>query len=137
MKIIYVKPEKLEQAWPHAAKWIAKAHLRGNCTYPLEDMKRDIAQGKKLLLRCVSGHAFCWLVLGCVANSAHRTAVVSALGGEGALGMLDAVVSFCEAYAAANGCRYVNCSGRAGWIRELAPYGWKEQSRTCGKELEL
>lgn len=47
MKILKVNPEKLEQAWPHASKWIAKANLRGNSNYPLSDMGLSIAQCKK------------------------------------------------------------------------------------------
>ena len=136
MKVIKVNPEQLEQAWPHASKWIAKANLRGNSTYPLEDIKRDISDGKKLLLRCVEGSSFVWLVLGCVENSENRTAIVHVVAGDGLItGMLDDVVSFCEAYAAANGCKYITGSGRAGWIKALAKYGWNEISRTCGKEL--
>ena len=89
MKVIKVNPEQLEQAWPHASKWIAKANLRGNSCYPLEDMKRDISDGKRLLLRCVAGPSFCWLVVGCVENSQNRTAIVYACGGDGVLGVLD------------------------------------------------
>lgn len=106
MKILKVNPDTLEQAWPHASKWIAKANLRGSSTYPLEDIRRDISDGKKLLLRCVEGSAFVWLVLGCVENSENRTAIVHVVAGDGLItGMLDDVVSFCEAYAAANGCK--------------------------------
>lgn len=137
MKILKVNPDTLEQAWPHAEKWLAKANLRGNSSYPLEDMKRDISDEKKLLLRCVAGPSFCWLVLGCVENSQNRTAIVYACGGDGVLGMLDDVVSFCEAYAAANECTYITCSGRAGWVKALKRYGWNELGRTCGKELAI
>lgn len=135
MKILKVDSDTLEQAWPHASKWIAKANLRGSSTYPLEDMKRDILDGKKLLLRCVDGESFVWLVLGCVENSENRTAIVYACGGKGLMGMLDDVVALCEAYAVSNGCEYITCSGRSGWVRALAKYGWNELSRTCGRRL--
>lgn len=135
MRIIHVTPDRLERAWPHAAPWLAKAHLRGSSRYPLEDTALDVARDRKLLFRCVSGENFCWLVLGCVENSANRTALVYACGGKGVLDMLPDVVSFCEAYAMSNGCQYITCSGRAGWVRELAAYGWDELNRTCGKEL--
>ena len=137
MKVIKVNPEQLEQAWPHASKWIAKANLRGNSNYPLSDMGLSIAQGKKLLLRCVDGSNFVWLVLGCVENSENRTAIVYACGGKGLMGMLDDIVTFCEAYAAANKCQYITCSGRAGWVKALGRYGWNELGRTCGKELAI
>ena len=135
MKVIKVNPEQLEQAWPHASKWIAKANLRGNSNYPLSDMGLSIAQGKKLLLRCVDGSNFVWLVLGCVENSENRTAIVYACGGKGLMGMLDDVVALCEAYAVSNGCEYITCSGRSGWVRALAKYGWNELGRTCGRRL--
>ena len=135
MKILKVNPDTLEQAWPHASKWVAKANLRGNSVYPLRDMGLSIAQGKKVLLRCVDGDKFVWLVLGCIENSENRTAVVYACGGKGLMGMLDDVVTLCEAYAVANGCEYITCSGRSGWVRALAKYGWNELSRTCGRRL--
>ena len=137
MKILKVDSDNLERAWPHASKWIAKANLRGNSCYPLEDMKRDISDGKRLLLRCVAGPSFCWLVVGCVENSQNRTAIVYACGGDGVLDMLDDIVTFCEAYAAANKCQYITCSGRSGWVKALGRYGWNELGRTCGKELAI
>ena len=90
---------------------------------------------ERLLLRCVAGPSFCWLVVGCVENSQNRTAIVYACGGDGVLGMLDDIVTFCEAYAAANMCQYITCSGRSGWVKALGRYGWNEIGRTCGKEL--
>ena len=135
MKILKVNPDTLEQAWPHASKWIAKANLRGNSNYPLSDMGLSIAQGKKILLRCVDGNSFVWLVLGCVENSANRTAIVYAIGGKGLMSMIDDVVALCEAYAVSNGCEYITCSGRPGWVRALAKYGWNELGRTCGRRL--
>jgi len=135
MKVIKVNPEQLEQAWPHASKWIEKANLRGNSNYPLSDMGLSIAQGKKILLRCVDGNSFVWLVLGCVENSANRTAIVYAIGGKGLMSMIDDVVALCEAYAVSNGCEYITGSGRSGWVRALAKYGWNELGRTCGRRL--
>ena len=135
MRVINVTPDKLEQAWPHASKWLERANLRGNSNYPLSDMALSIAQGKKLLLRWVDGNSFVWLVLGCVENSANRTAIVYACGGKGLMGMLDDVVALCEAYAVSNGCEYITCSGRSGWVRALKKYGWNELSRTCGRRL--
>ena len=135
MKVLHVTPEQFEAAWPHARPWIEKADKRGGSHYPIEDTANDIVTGKKLLFRCLSGAHFVWLVLGCRENSQNRTAVVYDIAGEGLLHMVEDVVTFCEAYGQANGCQYITGHGRAGWIRELARFGWNELSRTCGKEL--
>lgn len=135
MKILHVTPAVLDQAWKYAVPWLEKANFRGNSRYPLDDCMRDIEAGKKQLFRLVDGKNFAWLVIGCVENSENRTCIVYALGGDGALDMLPEIVGACEDYARHNGCQYITCSGRAGWIRELAKYGWNELNRTCGKEL--
>lgn len=135
MKIMHIQGDNIPKAWPHAVKWLEKANEKGKSRYPLDDTLRDIRDGKKLLFKCVSGNNFGWLVLGCVENSQNRTAIVYMCGGKGVLEFLDDITAFCEAYALHNKCQYITCSGRAGWTKELAKYGWGEISRTCGKEL--
>lgn len=135
MRVIQVTPDKLEQAWPHALPWLEKADVRGGSRYPLEDTLHDIERCKKLLFKCVDGEHFVWLVLGCVENSQNRTAVVYEIAGNGLMHMLKDVVEFCEAYGIINNAQRITEHGRAGWVRQLAQFGWREISRSCGKEL--
>lgn len=136
MKFIQVTPETLDAAWQHARPWLEKANQRGGGGhYPVDDYKKDIAEGKKRLFKLLQGDAFAWLLIGCVENSQQRGCIVYCLGGQGALDIMGEIVSACEEFARFNKCKYITCTGRAGWVRELGKYGWKEISRTCGKEL--
>lgn len=135
MRVIEITQELIENAWPYALPWVEKANRRGNSRYPASDLLRDIQEGKKRLYKIIDGKKFVWLVLGCIENSQNRTCVVYCISGKGLLEMVGRVVEYCEFFARYNQCQYITGHGRAGWIRDLKKFGWKELSRTCGKEL--
>ncbi len=124
-------------AWSLAAPWMQKAFGRGGGQgYPIQDLLADIQEGtKRLYCVCDDVGRIAWLCMGVKQNSEHRTCHVYAIGGHGALAMLPEIVPFVEAFAVYNGCKYVSCSGRKGWERELKKYGWAEIARTYGKEI--
>lgn len=135
MKVLHVTPEKIEQAWPHAAPWIEKANKRGGSTYPLHDMLMSLHRGTKTLFKLIHGKDFVWVILGVVENSENRTCFVHSIAGEGLKNFMGEVVEFCEMYAMYNQCDYISGNGRAAWTKELKKYGWGEISRTVGRRL--
>lgn len=128
---IQVKKEMIPQAWTHAMPWIQISCEKGRSFGDSGDILSEITSGEGQLYKLVSGENFAWVVMGKIKN----VAIVSAIGGRGAMLFLGDITKFCERWGKNNGCSRVACCGRKGWSRSMSVHGWKELSRTCGKEI--
>lgn len=137
IEIVAIKPELLDQAWPVAAPFVEKVlpHNRGQ--YSLADVRRDIERGESLLLLVLEGQQ-CLAAVVCTfeEQQGKRVLHMPIVAGD----RLDEWSDICHQtiprIAKEYGCSMVTGRGRRGWIRKLAPYGYKELYTVFGMEIE-
>ncbi len=130
-----VNKELLPKVWKFAKPYIEQSQKRGNCTYPIDDIYKDLEDNKKILVKLVDNKKFAWLVLGVVANSQERIAKLYYIGGVGALDFIEKIDEFCKKYAEWNMCKYISFAGRIGWGKVLKPLNWKKISINYVREV--
>jgi hypothetical protein len=136
-----VLPQHLEDIWPRMAPWIMQS-LDGDYLRPgvIQAMKADIARGANQLWGAHSEKEgiLAVAITEAIMIGGKRALVVRHMGGKGMKKWLDAL-AFIERWAMQQDIEVVEIWGRPGWIRVLAPYGYRHSfhvlEKVVSKEL--
>lgn len=124
------------KVWPHVAHWVADALAHGDELTLPADLLGCIEQRDMQLWLVMDGTAAVAVFITEVLNYPHGAVLtVVVLAGHGMDAWLPQVEGTISDFARAFGCRFVRLHGRRGWVRQLAGYGWHEQSVNMAKEV--
>lgn len=136
LEVTPIPPEHLQDFWPLAGKWLARADVRNGGYFCTEDYRDGILAGYYRLYHLKRGKGYGWLVLSLGSSRSLRYLTVDVLAGNGLLSSLKSIEAFCREVARKEQCRSLFCIGRRGWGKMLEPLGWKEVQRVYAVDLE-
>lgn len=131
-----VQSTQARATWSVVGQWVAEALTRGH----------SMLEHGQILERIERQEAQLWLVFAdrapCAAfvtqieeYPAGSSLSVVTLGGKGLDAWIPGVEDTITEFARFKGCKRVQLSGRRGWVRQLAGFGWGEASVNMTKEL--
>lgn len=122
-------------AWPTVESWIRDALEAGHSLESIDDVREQI-EARDYQLWVVNDPLPVAAFVTRIATGELGSALVAVcLGGRGMQHWLFAVEDVISNFARAKGCKRVCLHGRRGWARQLASYGWAEESVNVTKEL--
>ena len=124
------------KVWPVAGPWV-QAALDAVDTMTSADfiLERIEARDMQLWLVLADNTPVAAFTTEIVVYEKGKMLTAFSLAGDGMDVWLPAVLETLAAFARANDCRGVQCSGREGWARKLAAFGWTKASVNMVKEL--
>ena len=138
MKIVYVRPENVWSAWPMFRDYANRVIEITNKRRCPAKFLLDLSENKESLLFITADDG---TIKGFCTTSVcdyDRVKILQArmLAGDGMDEWLSLIEGKLEEIAKDNQCSGVELIGRKGWIRKLAPYGWKESSVILEKRFD-
>lgn len=122
--------------WPLVRGWIADALARGNALETPDDVLAKIQAQEYQLWVVDDGKPAAAFVTRIATGSLGSALVAVCLGGQGMERWLHAVEDVIARFAKSKGCKRIYLHGRRGWVRQLAQYGWAEDTVNVMKEIE-
>lgn len=124
-ELVCVDPKRVHEIWPNVAPLLRRAIARTGLS-AFADIERDILRGHALLWLAISGEGGAAAIDAVASTSleqadAGKVCVITACAGAHMRRWLP-LIAHIEAYAKAEGCRYVRIFGRTGWLRVLDEY---------------
>lgn len=135
IRIQGVLSEAAAELWPLVRDWIAGALVRGNSLDTPEDVLSRIQAQEYQLWIVDDGKPAAAFVTRIYSGSLGSALVAVCLGGLGMEHWLHAVEDVICRFAKDKGCGRVYLHGRRGWVRQLAQYGWTEDTVNVMKEI--
>ncbi len=137
IRVVPLNTKEIEFWWPIVEPHIARAAAESYGFTTVEEVKQAagaadmqcfaILEGLKSVAACVTE-----IKIKHDVKSLH----VVCLGGHGIDEWLPALLETLEAFKEVAGCDGIMCVGRAGWVRKLQKFGWKQMFTTVGKGYE-
>lgn len=109
--------------------WIKSALEYGGGTHDIEDVFRAILESRMQLWPAENG----CLVTEILVYPRKKVLHIFLAGGE--MGQITDMHHDVIEWAKAQGCTALTLSGRKGWIKALAKFGWKEKLVSLSKEI--
>lgn len=135
IRIVGVPSDTARAVWPLVRDWIADALERGNDLDTPEDVLARI-ESQEYQLWIVHDGGPCAVFVTRIYSGSRGTALVAVcLGGRGMDAWLFAVEDVIARFAKDKGCSRIYLHGRRGWVRQLASYGWHEETVNVMKEI--
>lgn len=135
IRIVGVPSDTARAVWPLVRGWIAEALERGNALDTPEDVLKSIENQEYQLWVVHDGGPCAVFVTRIFSGSLGSALVAVCLGGRGMETWLFAVEDVIARFAKDKGCSRIYLHGRRGWVRQLAPYGWQEETVNVMKEI--
>lgn len=136
IRIQGVPSSSVDHVWPDVQSWIAAALAEGKSLESIDDV-RALIVNQDYQLWTVHAPGLVAAFVTRIATASNGSALVAVcLGGQGMNEWLFAVEDVISNFARSKGCRRVCLHGRRGWTRQLASYGWAEESVNVTKELQ-
>jgi len=130
-----VPSRRAREVWPCVRDWIAGALTRGHSLETPEDVLNKIERQEYQLWVVDDGAPAAAFVTRVASGSLGSALVTVCLGGKGMEHWLFAVEDVICGFARDKGCSRVYLYGRRGWVKQLAQYGWAEDTVNVVKEL--
>lgn len=123
--VVQVPIEDVERFWP--PKVLERAFARSGGIYTEEAVLERLRKGEWQLWMGFRGSVAEMALLTAVMerDDGKRACHLMMAGGQNAAEWLEVAANALEKWMAGNGCVEVMCSGRLGWKRELARFGFK------------
>lgn len=139
-----VHPKYVDHCWIDAGRLLKLAVDESYNRYTIFDVYRDIMFGSQHLWILFSGddEMIAALTTSLVSYPNKNNLCVMFLGSDspdGDLGWVryrDVILGGLEKFAMERNCDALECTGRRGWERLLAPYGWDKVFTVLEKDLE-
>ncbi|OZI20501.1 hypothetical protein CAL26_23695 [Bordetella genomosp. 9] len=135
IRIQGVPTDAVPAIWPLVRDWIADALARGNSLDTPDDILAKIIAQEYQLWVVDDGQPAAAFVTRIYSGSLGSALVAVCLGGKGMDRWLFAVEDVICGFAKDKGCKRVYLHGRRGWVKQLAQYGWQEDTVNVMKEI--
>lgn len=138
MQDIYIRgiqSAAVGEVWPIVSRWIQDALEAGHSLESIDDVREQIEACDYQLWVVYSPGPVAAFVTRIATGELGSALVAVCLGGRGMHHWLFAVEDVICNFARDKGCKRVSLHGRRGWVRQLAKYGWAEESVNVTKEL--
>tara|TARA_S200002703_G_scaffold105440_1_gene91522 strand:- start:609 stop:1010 length:402 start_codon:yes stop_codon:yes gene_type:complete len=133
--LIPVPAESLDYVWPIAEPYLEKAIT---ADYSVESFRQAIASREmQLWATDKDGELIAFAVTQILLRPNAKVLLISLVAGRDVRAWLPLIDDFKE-WARAQGCSAIECYvDRERWSRSLAKYGWKKESLTLRKEINV
>jgi len=135
IRIAGIQSGDVGDIWPAVSGWIAEALAAGHSLESIDDVREQIEARDYQLWVVYSPGPVAAFVTRIATGELGSALVAVCLGGQGMHHWLFAVEDVISNFARDKGCKRVCLHGRRGWVRQLAGYGWAEESVNVTKEL--
>lgn len=130
--------EYVDDVWPHVKKHLRRALSMQGKMYTLESIK-EMMERKALALWVMvddeTGDVVAASTTRIIEYPECRAMAIDWIGGRRMKEWLPQLAQIMDAYAKDHGCSHIEGGGRAGWVKALAPYGYKPWMPTYRKDL--
>ena len=138
VKVNLILPDQIDEIWPDAEPLIAKAveYCRGETN--IEHVRDSLVEGttKLLAVSDEEGVLIAGIILSMIIYPEKKVCLVSFAGGTRMEDWADQTLPIAEKIAFEAGAGSLRISGRKGWLRKFAKYGYQEYSTVIEKQLE-
>lgn len=122
--------------WSVVGQWVTDALERGQSLLDARQVLEWIERQEAQLWMVRDARGPCAAFVTQIESAPKGSALsVVALGGSGLDEWIPGVEDTIVEFARDKGCKRVQLSGRRGWVRQLAGFGWGEASVNMTKEL--
>lgn len=136
VRVVPVVSGYVKQMWPHVADTVHDVVSRDSTMWDAETVhKRLLSEDMQLWLAVCNGAIAIVVVTEIFETSSGKTCGLPIVGGTHMDVCIETVLDVIEGWARDMGCTRLEGVGRKGWVRVLAPFGWREKSVIIEKAL--
>ena len=135
MRIQVIPTKVLPAFWPHLAPLLQKAFNLSERRYNLKDLYADALAGDYLIWAIIDENSKEFVAALTTRKAVYargKALAIEFLGGEQMDEWLDDLMDDLKKHAKHNGCDWLECFGRKGWVKK----GWKPAYVAYEMELE-
>ena len=135
-----VHPSLVDHCWVDAGYYLNKAAKGSRGRYDIFDIKRDIYSGAQHLWILFRGDddMIAAVTTQFFSYPGRKNLSIAFIGSNDEMGWVKyrgIILDTIERFAIENGCDGIEATGRQGWVKLLAPYGWEKTFTVVEKDL--